>query len=134
MAGARLGALVLALALALAASGCGVPLLPGSADYFTDVSLTNPNDFPVLYFSQGRAYPATMRRIEAHQTLLDQWLLPGPDRQSWQGSGRPVEATDERGNLVFCRSVVYERLEAAGWRLELTAGTLECSTPARAGD
>lgn len=115
---------VLAVLLALASTGCLGQLLPG--DYYEVVSITNPNDFPVRYFSQGRAYPATMRRVEARQTVQDGWPVPGPDSRQWGGAGRKVEATDERGNLLFCRMVVYERLAQTGWRVDLTAGTLEC--------
>lgn len=116
--------MLLALVFALVSNGCIGRLLP--RDYYGLVEITNPNDFPVRYYSQGRAYPKTMRRIDAHQTVQDAWVLPGPDSRKWGGARTKVEATDERGNLVFCRILVYEHLEETGWRVDLVAGTLEC--------
>jgi hypothetical protein len=76
-----------------------------------DGASVRPEDWPLLA-------PGETRRVG----WLTASLLERPEE-----AVRRVAASDAIGRVVFCRRYSYRALEALTWRIEISAGDLECT-------
>lgn len=117
-------ALRIVVLTSLSVAGC--TLIP-FGDYGETVFLHNRTDVLVYVYelaadgSQGT--PA--RQVAPGETLRNQWLTPRPESRSPTGT-RTVEAKDEAGNVVFCRTYTYAELERGGWNIDIRRDTQGC--------
>ena len=103
--------LVLAVvAVAMTASAaCG--------DSFREVVLYNGTDVALeVFHNGGRDVPASRVEIAPGASHTAGWLWPitSDDFRS-----RKVEALDDQGQLVFCRTFSYRDLQQLGWKVDI---------------
>jgi hypothetical protein len=104
----------------------GAVLAVAACDPFGDkeVKITNAADTSVTYYAPNRDFDQKRVTLAPGETRIDYFLV-------WVESARPnqvfrVEAEDDQGRFIFCRTYPLAELKQAAWAITIRPGEIQC--------